>query len=877
MTQDTRPSSSVPENSQSVASRMGVSESSTSGAANGSTARVMLPFARKSNGKGPVATTTVNIPVEGGIAGLVSKFAADPEAIFLALWGTLLWRFSDQSEVVVACASDVRNGAATVAMSFSQELTFANIVQQVQQARAGDGGGIPANGNTQYLPGFVSETAASGKASGSHEFQIGLRIQNRGDSPALELLYDPACFSQDSVARMARSYATMLKALCSAAPNCPADALAMLSAEDYEQVVIKFNQSAVAYPDKCVHELFEEQVARTPQNPALRFHDQSFTYEQLNARANQIAHHLRKQGMGPNVPAALLVERSAEMIIGLLAILKAGGCYVPLVHDDPQSRIAYLLSDTKPPVLLTTRQLLPRLPEYSGEIVLLDAPLHEEPTSNPENKTTTRDLVCIIYTSGSTGVPKGVAARHANLANYIQFIRERLGHPQGWHFATVSTISAILGNTGVFGSLMSGGCLHVIDYETALAPNLFADYVARHPIDLMKIAPSQLNTLLDGSEGRPILPSKYVVIGGEKFTWELLEKIRKNGTCKVMNHYGPTETMGCCTFVVDGHDFGDWKPGSIPLGRPMSNQKLYIVDRHLRPVPVGVPGELCMSGAGLTQGYFNQPQQTAEKFVPNPFSSEPGARLYRTGDQARFLPDGNIEFLGRIDHQVKIRGFRVEPEEVEAVFKDHPEVKQALVVPEDSPEGEKLLAAYVIPAKGLDMSELHACLRQSLPEYMVPSRIVTLDSFPLNRNGKIDLPALAKLKAEVRPPERDIVRPRNASEEQLAAIWREVLKQDRISIHDNFFELGGHSLLATQVISRIRNVFHVQLPIMDLLLSPTIAEVAEKISQAPRIGAEDEDTERLLRELENMSDEEAEKLLQAEMGNDKAAGAGNPE
>lgn len=878
MTQNASPNSYNSDNSQTLTSVMVSTQSPTSGAGHRGTARVVLPFTRKTNGKGPVASATLKIAVSADTFTAASRFQADVDSVFLALWATLLWRFSDQSEIVVALASDSLTEITALALSLSPEMSFADLVRQVQQGARLTSGNSVINTNTQYLPGFVTRSAASesGHQTDWNQFQIGLRVQH-GAVPALDLLYDPDALSRDAVSRMARSYATMLTALPGAAPGCAADALPMLSPEDYEQVVIQFNQSAVAYPNKCVHQLFEDQVTRTPHNTALRFHDETFTYEELNARANQLAHYLRKRGIGPNVPVALFVERSAEMIIGLLAILKAGGCYVPLVHDDPQARLSYLLADTKPPVLLTTQSLLNRLPEYRGEVVLFDAPLHDEPSTNPENQTKPEDLVCIIYTSGSTGVPKGVAARHSNLGNYIQFIRERLGHPQAWHFATVSTISAILGNTSVFGALMSGGCLHVIDYETALAPNLFADYVAKHPIDLMKIAPSQLNTLLDGAEGRPILPSKYVVIGGEKFTWELLEKIRKNGNCKVMNHYGPTETMGCCTFIADGHEFGDWKPGSVPLGRPMSNQKLYILDRHLRPVPVGVPGELCMSGAGLTDGYFNQPQQTAERFVPNPFSSEPGARLYRTGDQARFLPDGNIEFLGRIDHQVKIRGFRVEPEEVEAALRSFPEIRQALVVPEESPDGEKLLAAYLIAANVFDLGELHGYLRERLPEYMVPSRIVRLDAFPLNRNGKIDLPALAELKGEEKTAQREIVTPRNVAEKQLVAIWREVLKQDHISIHDNFFELGGHSLLATLVISRIRNIFHVQLPIMDLLLSPTIAEVAEKISQAPRIGKEHDETERLLHELENMSDEEAERLLRAEMENSKAAGTGNPD
>ena len=657
----------------------------------------------------------------------------------------------------------------------------------------------------------------------------------------------------------------------------PENSIVPLTGEEYEQVVVGFNQSHAPFPEKCVHELFEEQVRRTPQNLALRFQDQTFTYEQLNARANQIAHYLRKHGTRPNVPAALFVERSAEMIIGLLAIIKAGACYVPLLHDEPPARLKYLLSELQAPALLTTRKLLGRLPELNGKIVLFDDSFESESIENPLNQTQPSDLVCIIYTSGSTGTPKGVAARHSNLANYAQFIVERLGRPEGWHFATVSTIGAILGNTSLFGALMSGGCLHVIDHETAMAPNRFADYVARHPIDAIKITPSQLSALLNGAEARPILPRKYVVVGGEKFTFDLLRQIRENGDCVVMNHYGPTETMGCCTFVADGYDFARFQPASVPLGTPMANQQLYIVDEQLRPVPIGVPGELCMSGAGLTTGYWNQPQQTAEKFVKNPFAKDAAARLYRTGDQARFLGDGNIEFLGRIDHQVKIRGFRVEPAEIEAAIQQHDQVKQAVVVPEENPSRELVLAAYVVPSVALEAGRLRAYLRERLPEYMVPQRLLVLDRLPLNRNGKIDLPALAALPADEQNHCAQLEEPRNPVEEQLAGIWREVLKRDGIGINDNFFELGGHSLLAIQIISRIRNGFRVELPLFSFLESPTIAELAVKISESPdRVETEEEETERLLRELEGMSEEEAERLLGAETEADHPAASGDP-
>jgi amino acid adenylation domain-containing protein len=858
-----------------------------------STPPLILPFARKLDVAVPTAPESLKIPIDADVFRRLSSIASDLDSVLLGVWQTLLWRFTDQSEMVVGWVSDGRTQDQSraamepltkiipIAASFSPDLPFADIVQQVQKAKsqAELQNHLEPSDTAQLPVGFLTEKVARNVTLPSHypsRFQLLLRVQADLESWNVELLYDPACFTRDATERMARSYATMLSGLATD-PNSRADALPALSAQDYEQLVITFNQSAVAYPDKCVHELFEDQVKRTPQHIALRFHDQTFTYQDLNVRANQLAHFLRKRGVGPNVPVALFVERSAEMIIGLLGIIKAGGCYVPLVHDDPQARLAYLLAETQPPVLLTSRKLLPRLPEYSGEIVLLDESFDTESGSDPENKTKSSDLVCVIYTSGSTGVPKGVAARHSNLANYIQFICQRLGlsqYPKGLHFASVSTISAILGNTSVFGSLMSGGCLHVIDYETAMAPNLFADYVAAHPIDVMKITPSQLSTLLSGSEGRCVLPRKYIVVGGEKFTWELLQQIRDSGTCKVMNHYGPTETMGCCTFIVDDHNFEGWKPATVPLGLPMSNQQLCILDRHLRPVPIGVPGELCMSGAGLTDGYFKQPQQTAERFVANPFSKDPSARLYRTGDLARFLPDGNIEYLGRIDHQVKIRGFRVEPEEVEAALKLHPDIHQAVIVPEDGQFEEKLLAAYVVPTKTLDSGELRSFLRKHLPDYMVPSRLVMLKVLPLNRNGKVDFPALAAIEEEESERADEFAVPRNPVEEQLAEIWAEVLQQEHIGVHDNFFELGGHSLLATQIISRIRNAFRVQFPLLNFLERPTIAEMAVEISQFPQVESEEEEMEHLMREVEGMSDEEAGRMPAPEIEKDTAAGSG---
>jgi amino acid adenylation domain-containing protein len=831
---------------------------------------LMLPFARKTDPNVPVRFESVNLAIERNLFSELFRTASDPEPILLALWQTLLWRFSGQSEVVVGVVSaSIR--ILPVAVTFAADIPFTSVVQAVLQAksRAEEVQDSPAaNPNV----GFAFENGSfygTQYAQPPGFFEVMLRIRTDLKSCSAELVYNPAAFPRDAVERMGSSFTAMLSGLL-AEPNSRADALPLLNARDYEQIVIGFNQSAVPYPKKCVHTLFEEQVQRTPENIALRFKDQTFTYRELNVRANQLAHHLRAKGVGANVPVALFVERSAEMIIGLLAIIKAGGCFVPLLHDEPYARLEVLLDQIQAPALLTTRKLHPRLPKFAGEIVLFDE-LRETDSGNPENLTTVGDLVCVIYTSGSTGVPKGVAARHSNLANYCEFIRDRLEHPQGWHFATVSTIGAILGNTSVFGALMSGGCLHVIDYETGMSPRLFADYLAKHPIDVIKITPSQLGGLLAGAEGRCVLPRKYVVVGGEKFTWELLQHIRDNGDCRIMNHFGPTETMGCCTFIVDEKEFLEWKPATVPLGRPMSNQQLYVVDRNLRPVPIGVAGELCMSGAGLTDGYFRQPQQTAEKFVANPF--KPGARLYRTGDQARFLPDGNIEFLGRIDHQLKIRGFRVEPEEVEAAIKRHPGVKQVVIVPEESNLGETILAAYVVITQKVNGSELRSFLRQQLPDYMIPSRLLALPSLPLNRNGKVDLTALSALCEPEKQTGSAKGEAHSDTEEKLVEIWAEVLQKDNVGIHDDFFELGGHSLLAIQIISRIRNAFRVEFPLFSFLESPTIADLAVKMTELPHVETEEEEMERLVRELDQMSDEEAEKLLAADKKSSEAAGS----
>ena len=857
-----------------------------------------LPFEARAEAEEACQPETVTVPLDHEFfKRLDAALSGDPAGFLLAGWQVLLWRLTGQVEVSLGVVSDGRSHeelggamglfakALPLYANFEAPRSFADVVKQVKQSRS------EAIEFQDYLDltgqdwanGFsVEEKCPKQQAGGvafsisqqrcfSNRFRLQLRCMVDDGAWSAELLYDRAHFQREVVERLAQRLGILLAA-AAADPSRQASVLPIMDATERQAILVGFNQTAADFPrDQCIHHLFEDQAARTPDRPALRCGEDEFSYAALNVAANRIAHLLRQRGVKANVPVGLCVERSAEMIIGLLGILKAGGCYVPLVPDNPKARLAHQFAETAAPVVITQQKLLDRLPEFGGETICLDRDrglLEKQPDGNPERNNSPEDLVYVIYTSGSTGIPKGVAVRHFNLVNYSHFICRRLRldqHPQVLHFATVSTISADLGNTCVFPALISGGCLHVIGFEMAMAANLFAGYAAAHPIDVLKITPSHLTTLLNAAEGKAVLQRQYLVLGGEASSWHLVERIQQSGNCAVINHYGPTEaTVGCCTFAVRENDVAAWAPATIPIGRPIANDEIYILDQHLEPTPIGVPGELCIGGTGLAKGYLNQPQQTAERFIPHPFSKITSARLYRTGDLARFLPDGNVEFLGRIDHQVKIRGFRVEPAEIEAVLKQHPAVRQSVIVPYQDKSGEKRLAAYIVAAKPPASEDLRAFLLQQLPDYMVPSAFVALEALPLTANGKVDLRALPSPEEGQAKVEREFVAPRNPAEEKLVGIWTEVLKLERVSVNDNFFELGGHSLLATQIISRIRNAFRVQLPLHSFLETPTVAGLAEKISHCPPAETEEEEMARLLGELDGLSDEEAERLLAAE-------------
>ncbi len=537
----------------------------------------------------------------------------------------------------------------------------------------------------------------------------------------------------------------------------------------------------------------------------------------------------------------LCLERSAEAMIALVAILKAGGAYVSLSTDSPKQRLAQQLEGVL--ALITERKLLELLPETFGTkpvgpILCLDADAQawaQEPETNPEAQATPENLAYVIFTSGSTGVPKGVGVRHRNLVNYAWAIAKQLNladYPEGLQFATVSTLSADLGNTCIYPALLSGGGLHMIPYEVATDSRQFSLYQDRYPIDVLKIVPSHLAALLHSAEGGKVLPRKFLITGGETLTPNLVERIEASGAgCQIINHYGPTETtVGSLIQPLSSYDWTRSGLASIPIGRPIANTQVYVLDAHLQVVPEGVAGELFISGAGVAGGYLGQPELTSERFLPNPF--EPGATMYRTGDLARQIPGeaGRIEFLGRTDDQVKVRGFRIELGEIEVALVRLPGVKQAVVLArENKDRQDKQLVGYVIVSPGAHLSETHIRqqLREQLPDYMVPAAVVILEKLPLTPNGKIDRKALPSPE-EVAAPKVH-VEPSTPTAKAIAQIWAEVLQRKQISADDNFFELGGHSLTATQVVSRMREHFSVEIALRSIFETPVLKALADSL------------------------------------------------
>nr|WP_301542280.1 non-ribosomal peptide synthetase [Pyxidicoccus fallax] len=782
--------------------------------------------------------------------------------VLLTAWHTLLHRYSGQEDLVVGSPIAGRTHAPTEGLigffvntlalraRLSGTDSFAGLLAQVRETTLG----AYAHQEVPFEK-LVEVLQPQRDLSRSPLFQVMFSVQNLPDTswslPGLELSpleavspvakfdltlvltpgpqglsgalgYNTDLFDASTAARMVDHFHLLLEAVA-AAPHQRLSSLPLLREAEQRQLLVEWNETATPFPDgACIHELFEAQVPRTPDAPALCFGSESLSYRELDTRANRLAHALRSRGVGPDTRVALGLERSLELVVSMLAVLKAGGAYVPLDPAYPRERLAFMLQDCGAAVLLTHSRLLGTLPPFHGHVLALDteaAALARFPDTAPARTATADQLAYVIYTSGSTGRPKGVAVPHRGVPNLARHMARATGLKPGQRVLQFASFSFDAAVYEVTLALLHGATLVLATREELLPGQPLVDVLRGQSIDSALLPPSVLALL--PTEGLETLGT--LISGGEACTAEVVAKWAPGR--HFINAYGPTESTVIATLhtcVPDGQ-----RP---PLGRALSNTRLYVLDGHLRPVPVGVPGELFIGGVGLARGYLGRPELTAERFVPDAFGTTPGGRLYRTGDLVRWRPDGTLEYLGRTDFQVKLRGFRIELGEIEAVLSAQSGVRQALVLVREDRPGDKRLVAYVVGAPGetVDTEALRSALEQRLPGHMVPSAFVALEALPLTPNGKVDRRALP-------PPEASAAgqaAPRTPTEERLAHLWAQVLGLERVGAEDHFFELGGHSLLATQVISRIRSEFGVELPLRALFEAPVLSALARRVDSA---------------------------------------------
>ncbi|MFN6483357.1 MULTISPECIES: amino acid adenylation domain-containing protein [unclassified Nostoc] len=762
-----------------------------------------------------------------------------------------------------------------------QQFTFGSLVKKLVFPR--DSSRIPLvpitfnldqglDGNSLPFAGLEVEFFSNPRAF--ENFEIFINATELRGQLTLECQYNTNLFDADTIRRRMAEFDTLLASIV-ANPNQIIAKLSILPTTE-QQLLAAWNNTQTAYPeDKSIHQLFETQVEQTPDAIAVVFQNQQLTYLELDQRANQLAHYLQTLGVKPGVLVGISLERSTEIAIALLGVLKTGGAYVPLDPTYPKERLTFMLDDAQVSVLLTQANLLD-LVKNQVEVVCLDTDkekIAHYPTHKPAYLATTENLAYVIYTSGSTGTPKGVKVSHQNVVNLLASMREQPGLTRQDILLSVTTLSFDIAVLEIFLPLIVGATTLIVSREVATDGEKLLKTLNNSGITVMQATPATWRLLLAaGWQGSKQLK---ILCGGEALPPTLAKEL-VNRAHSVWNMYGPTETTiwsTCYQIKADG----------IPLiGQPIANTEIYLLDAYQQPVPVGVPGELYIGGAGVALGYLNRPELTTERFISNPFSQEPHARLYRTGDLVRYRTDGNLEYLQRIDNQLKIRGFRIELGEIEAVMAQYPAVKEAVVIVREDIPNEKTLVGYLVPntpspVKSLAESasstqhiqawnqrwdllskpeslqdqtlgnayanspiqqqaennqlipQLRQFLKEKLPNYMVPTTFVTLDAMPLTPNGKVDRKALP-IPDFARPElSESYVAPRTLVEQQIAGIWAQVLNLENIGIHDNFFELGGHSVLAIQVTSRLRQTFQVEIPLFNLFEVPTVADLAERI------------------------------------------------
>lgn len=824
---------------------------------------------RPSHRRGVGASYRLDIAknVSGQLTDVAKKHAVTPFVLMAAASSILLMHHSAQTDLVVGVPFGNRTKAVTRSLVglfvnimpvrmcpspslrfvdflhqvratmfnglLHQELPFDQLVQALQPPRTPN-----RNPIFQVMLNHVDITAAKFHSAGvdidivmlpdeSAQFDLHMTMVTNDAGLAVYFQYDADIFDAASIERMAGHYQNLLTGIIEN-QNTRIGELPILTQNELHQLLVVWNDTAADYPyDQSIHQLFEAQVERTPHNIALVFEGRELTYEQLNKQANRLAHHLRNQGVGPDVLVGICVERSLDMIAGLLAILKAGGAYIPLDPAYPKERLADMLDDARPALLLTQQHLLASLPNTSSAVFCLDTDqekLAYYADTNLYNHTRPGNLAYVIYTSGSTGKPKGIGITHGNAGVFIH-----------WSIATFdqASLSKVLASTSIcfdlsifeiFVPLCQGGAAWLVKNILDLL-----DHDAAFPVTMINTVPSAIAEIHKNNA----IPStaKVINLAGEALANSLVQTLYQQASIeRIHNLYGPTEDTIYSTYALTVKGAS----ASCSIGRPIANTQIYLLDASLNPVPVGVAGELHIAGEGLARGYLKRPDLTADKFIPNPFSTIPGARMYKSGDLARYLPDGNIEYLGRIDHQVKIRGFRIELGEIEAALTVVPGVRDAVVLAREDIPDEKHLVAYVIYDGVSDMvpanlDRLRGALAATLPNYMMPSHFIALDKFPLTPNGKVNRKALPVPNKNIR--EHIYIQPRNAIEEMLARIWAEVLRLDKVGVKDDFFKLGGHSLLTLSVIAKLKKSGF-SLTTKQFFLTPILEELANAMTIA---------------------------------------------
>jgi amino acid adenylation domain-containing protein len=663
--------------------------------------------------------------------------------------------------------------------------------------------------------------------NGTTKVDLQLQLRDRAEGLEARFTYSTDLFDAATIVRMAGHFQRLLEGVVTN-PDERISRMPLLTDAERHQLVAEWNNTRSDYPkDLCVHQCFEKQVACTPDSTAVVFEKELLSYRELDTRANQLANHLRRLGVGADSLVGICLERSLEMVVGLLGILKAGAAYVPIDPAYPGDRVSFMLEDAEVPVLITQKRLIENLQAGKARVVLIDSDwreVAEQSSQSPGLTTQPENRAYVIYTSGSTGKPKGVEVLHRAVVNFLTTMAECPGMTVDDKLLAVTTLSFDIAGLEIFLPLSVGASVEIVSREVSSDGRQLRARLASSDATVMQATPATWRMLLEaGWEGRRGLK---VLCGGEAVSRKLAEQLLQK-TGSLWNMYGPTETTIWSTTCKVEHS-----QNAVTIGRPIANTEIFILDKALQPVPIGVAGELHIGGDGLARGYLKRPELTAEKFIANPFSPEPG-RLYKTGDLVRYLPNGEIEFLGRIDHQIKIRGFRIELGEIEAVLRQHPAVSETVVVVREDSPGDQRLVAYFVPSQesASTVSELRQFLKEKLPEYMVPSIFVALPTMPLTPNGKVNRRALpAPNQGDIAGTER-LAAPADSLEAQLVKIWESVLGVRPIGVKHNFFELGGHSLVAVKLMHRIERAFGRNLPIATLLQAPTIEKLAGILRQ----------------------------------------------